>query len=450
MIAAQRKALFCLFIGGAIFVSWGSYLAWTSPYGMSAFKAIFYGARSLLRHSDPYNPAVFQQVYQSEGGKFPSDQAEALLFRRGSLVCVNLPTSLFLIAPLAILPWKLASLVWMMLTAGCFSLATFLIWKVAKEDALKPATLLIALLLSNSPLIVALGNLSGIAISLCLFAAWSFLEEKFARAGVICLAISLVLKPHDAGLVWLFFLLAGGIHRKRAIQTLGIAAVLMLASVLWISHVAPQWPQEFRANLHMLSAHGSVNDPGPDSLTFISADYVISLQSPLSLIRDNPRFYNPASYLICGLLLLAGAFRVTRSRFTKQSAWIGLAAVAALSMLPVYHRTYDARLILLAVPACALLWKEGGRLKWIAGAMTTLAVACAGDVTTALLLGMTQTIRDGMGSLGGKLLAAFAFHPAPVILLATGIFYLWAYFLRTARERREFGLEIENTASRSR
>jgi hypothetical protein len=404
---------------------------------MSGFKAIFYGTRCLLRHSDPYNPAVFQQVYESEGGKYPSDAPAALLFRRGSLVCVNLPSSLFLIAPLAIFPWKIASLTWMVLTAGGFSMAALLIWKVAKDYALKPATLLICLLLCNSELIVALGNLSGIAISLCLVAAWSFLEGRFARAGAICMAISLVRKPHDAGLVWFYFLLAGGIHRKRALQALGIAAVLMLASVLWVSHIAPRWPQELGANLHTLSAHGSVNDPGPDSLTFISADYVISLQSLFSLIRDNPRFYNPAGYLICGLLLLASAIREIRSRFTKQNAWIALAAISALSMLPVYHRTYDARLLLLAVPACALLWREGGRLKWMAGLITTLAVACTGDVTTALLLGMTKTMRNGVGSLGGKLLAAFAFHPAPLILLATGIFYLWVYFQRTTREKHD-------------
>ncbi len=117
--------------------------------------------------------------------------------------------------------------------------------------------------------------------------------------------------------------------------------------------------QEMRSNLALLSAHGSVNDPGPDSLTFHSADYVISLQGALSLFRDEPHFYNLASYLICGSLLVAGAVRVLMSRFTKENAWIALAAIAALSMLPVYHRGYDAKLLLLTVPACSILWATG-------------------------------------------------------------------------------------------
>ena len=41
----------------------------------------------------------------------------------------------------------------------------------------------------------------------------------------MCLAISLMLKPHDAGLVWLYFLLAGGIYRKRALQALVADAI---------------------------------------------------------------------------------------------------------------------------------------------------------------------------------------------------------------------------------
>lgn len=403
---------------------------------MGAFKAIFYGTRCLMRQNDPYNPAVLQQVYESDGGRFSPNPAEAFLFRRAMLVCVNLPTSLFLIAPLAILPWKTASLLWLALNVTALLTAAFLVWMIGRDYALKPATLLICLLLANAELILALGNLSGIVIGLCTIAVWCFLEERLVRAGVICLAISLALKPHDAGLVWFYFLLAGGIYRKWALQTLVVAAALTLPSILWVSHVAPQWPQELRANLHALSAHGSVNDPGPSSLTFRSADNVISLQSSFSLIRDEPRFYNLASYLTCGLLLLAGAIRALKSRFTKQNAWIALAAIAALSMLPVYHRAYDAKLLLLAVPACALLWSEGGRLKWLAGLMTTLAITSTSDVPATILLGIMTSMKGGLDSAWGRLMTAFVFHPAPLILLATGSFYLWVYFRRTAQERR--------------
>jgi hypothetical protein len=425
---------------GAIFIAWGSFIAMTSYSGRGAFKAIYYGARCLMQHSDPYNPAVLQQFYESEGGKFPPNPADALLFRRAMLVCVNLPTSLFLIAPLALLPWKTASLLWMALNAAGLLFAALLVWIVAGRRSLRTSTILICLLLSNAELVLALGNLAGLVVSLCILAVWCFLEDRFVPAGILCLAIGLALKPHDAGLVWFYFLLAGGVHRRRALQTLAVVAVLVLPAVLWVSSVSPQWPQELRSNLLLLSAHGSVNDPGPDSLTFHSADYVISLQAPFSVFLDDPRFYNLASYLICGWLLLAGAVRVLRSRFTKQNAWIALAAVAALSMLPVYHRAYDAKLLLLTVPACALLWAEGGRLKWIAGLLTTLALVCTADVPATILLVIMNSLKIGAAGIWGKLLIVLLLHPAPLVLLATGAFNLWVYFRRTARENRESAL----------
>ena len=433
--STQQKALVCLLLSTAISVTWGSILATHFYSGMGSFKAVFYGTRCLMRHSDPYDPAVLPQVYELEGGRFSPLPAEAFLDRRGTMVCVNLPTSLFLVAPFAIFPWKAAALIWMVLQVAVLSMAAFLIWFIARDYALKPATLLIGLLLANAEIVLALGNLAGMAVSLCVVAVWCLLEERFVRAGVICLAISLALKPHDAGLVWFFFLLAGGAYRKRALQTVVVVAALALPAVLWASYVSPQWPQELRANLHALSAHGSVNDPGPDSLSFRSADNVISLQLTFSLLRDEPRFYNAASYLTCGLLLIAGAVRVLRSRLTKQNAWIALAAIAPLSMLPVYHRSYDAKLLLLMVPACALLWREGGPLKWLAGMMTTLAIASTSDVPATMLLVIMNSMKGGLDSARGRLVTAFVFHPAPLVLLAAGSFYLWVYLRRTAQER---------------
>src|SRR5579864_999225 len=122
--STQRKALLCLILSGAIFITWGSVIATTSYSGMGAFKAVFYGARCLMQHSDPYNPSVMLDFYQAEGGKLPPDAAEAHLFRWGMLVCVNLPTSLFLIAPLALLPWSVASFIWMVLNAAALLLAS--------------------------------------------------------------------------------------------------------------------------------------------------------------------------------------------------------------------------------------------------------------------------------------------------------------------------------------
>jgi len=434
--STERKALLYVLLSCAIFMVWGSILAADPFAGLGDFKTVFYATRCLMQHGDPYNPAVLLRVHEAAGNRLPADPEKSRLFQIVMLKSVNLPTSLLLVAPLALLPWWLAGKIWLVLTAVFLSLAALLVWRVTKDRAPRASTLLICLLLCNSELILATGNLAGIVAALCVFGAWCFLEERFEWAGIVCMGISLVLKPHDTVLVWFYFLLAGGIQRKRALQTLGLAAALAVPAILWVSTIAPQWLPELHSNVLALGARGSINDPGPGSLGFHTSDYVISLQAALSLFKDDPHFYNLASYLTCGVLLCAGAARVIQSRFTKRNGWIALAAIAAFSMLPVYHRSHDAKLLLLTVPACTMLWAGGGRLKWVAGLMTSGAIVCTSDVFSTIIVMIVDSVTGHLPGMWRNA-AMILLRPAPLILLATGIFYLWVYFRRTALEQRE-------------
>lgn len=430
MTRTRRIGLFWLLFSSIFFIAWGTALERTSPGGMIDFKAVYYGARCLMQHSDPYIEGEFLRVYRAEGGQFPSDPAISHLFSRAVLVCINMPTSLFLMVPFAILPWGLAHVLWMTLVAGSLFLAGFLVWNIAENYAHGISLLLICILLANSEILFASGNLAGIAVSLCVIAVWCFLRGRFVPAGIVCLAVSLAIKPHDAGLVWLYFLLIGGVYRKRALQTLVLTIALCLPAVLWVTHVAPQWMPELRSNLTVASAHGDLNDPGLASISRPGPGTIIDLQSAISVFWDNPRVYNPVSYLVCGALLLVWLVRTLRSQFTQRSAWLALAAITALSMLPVYHRLYDAKLLLLTVPACAMLWAEGGPVGWIALLVNTAGVVLTGDIPTAILTVYWNGLHVSPTGIGGKMLSIVLVRPAPLILLAMGIFYLWAYVRR--------------------
>jgi hypothetical protein len=260
-------------------------------------------------------------------------------------------------------------------------------------------------------------------------------------AGILCLALALLLKPHDAGFVWAYFLLAGGVHRRRALQTLLVVGVVAIPSMFWVWHVAPQWAQELHANVLAGSAPGNGNDPGPASYAFRGTDTVINLQSAIAIFRDEPAFYNVASYLVCGSLLLLGAVRTIRARRSQANAWFALAAIAALSMLPVYHRLYDAKLLLLTIPACAMLWARSGPLKWIAGLLNTGAIAVTADVPSTILVLFERSLNGRVTGIAAELLDLILLRPAVPILLATGIFYLWVYLRNTApvRALKEIG-----------
>ncbi len=399
---------------------------------MLDFKAVYYGSRCLIQHSDPYQESEFLRVYQAEGGGFPTDPTQSGLFRRAVPVCINLPTALLLVAPFTILAWGPAHILWMILAAGVIILAAFLMCDIGSKYASSVSLFLICILLANCERVFFLGNAAGIVVCLCVVAVWCFLEERFVPAGILCLAISLVFKPQGAGLVWLYFLLAGGVYRKRALQTLLVTAVLAIPAILWVTHIAPHWIAELHANLSASSAHGGINEPGPSSLTGRTLGMVIDLQAVISVFWSNPRIYNPVSYLICGALLLAGAARTLRSRLSLPGAWLALAAIAAISMLPVYHRQYDAKLLLLTVPACAMLWAEGGPARWPALLITTAGLVFTADIPLAILSILAKSLHIGTAGILGKMLTVLLIRPASLILLLLAIFYLWIYLTSAA------------------
>jgi hypothetical protein len=296
---------------------------------------------------------------------------------------------------------------------------------------------LIALFLVNSELLAISSNAAGIVVSLCVVAVCCFLRDRFAILGIVCLAISLTIKPQETGLVWLYFLLAGGVYRKRALQTLVATIVISLPAVLWVWHVSPHWLAEWHANLSTFSAHGAINDPGPDSAGGHGLAMVISLQSILSVIRDDPRFYNFGSYLITAPMLLAWSVITLRTRTTPARAWLALASIAAISMLPVYHRQYDAKLLLLTVPACVMLLAEGGRIGRLALLVTVAGFVLTGDLTWAILLGLLNHMHFAATGFSGAMLMALQVFPPPLILLLMGVFYLWVYARKAPQSTSE-------------
>jgi hypothetical protein len=427
MTKTRWKALILLLMCGGISLIWGSSLHRDAPSNMVDFKAVYYGARCVIQKCDPYDESAFLRAYEADGGKFPSDARLAIQFRQALPFCINLPTSLFLISPFTMLPWGPAHLLWIGLMFACLMLAVFLAWDLASATAPSLALLLTCFMIANSEVLFALGNLAGCAISLCVIAVWCLLKQRFIFFGTLCLGLSLVIKPHDVGFVWLYFLLTGTASRKQARHSAAIAIALGLAALAWVSHVAPHWIHELQANLVTTSKHGGLNDPGVASMTGRTVGMVISLQSFFSVLRDDPHFYNPMSYLVSGALLLLWAIKTVRTRFTQEGAWLALAAVSALSLLPVYHRPYDAKLLLLAIPACAMLWAEGGMRRWLAIGLTSAGILFTSDIPLAILVTLTQNLHFSTANLTGKLMTILLLRPTSIILLAMGCFYLWVY-----------------------
>ncbi|HEU5457150.1 MAG TPA: glycosyltransferase family 87 protein [Terracidiphilus sp.] len=348
---------------------------------------------------------------------------------RTMTVYVNLPTTLLLVTPFAVLPWGYASFLWMLLTLAGIILAAYLTWSIGAESAPVLSGCLVGFLLANCSIVLATGNAAGLVVSLCTIGTWCLLRNRWVRTGIVCLAISLVMKPHDAGLVWLYFLLAGRESRRRALMTLAVAGALGLIADLVVSPVAPSWPQEIASNMRELSAPGGLNDLSLNGVHGGSLDMKVGLQTILSVFWNDPRIYNGLTYLFCGVFLLIWAVKTVRLRTFPMGTWLALAAVVPITLLVTYHRSYDAKLLLLTVPACSMLWISGRRgMGWTALVLNTAAFVLTGEIPMQILDNLDGRLHGFGGGLAGDLLTIVLMRPISLILVLMALFYLWVYW----------------------
>jgi hypothetical protein len=99
-------------------------------------------------------------------------------------------------------------------------------------------------------------------------------------------------------------------------------------------------------------------------------------------------------------------------------------------MLVAYHRTSDAKLLLLTVPACAMLCAQGGRTGRIALLLNGAAIMLTADFPLATLLILTRNLSLSANGFLKEIVMVILLRPIPLLLLAMGIFYLWVYLRR--------------------
>jgi hypothetical protein len=443
MAKRRSDGLVLLLLGAVLFAITG--VAWIrlSPIAMGDFKVVYYSARCLVQHGDPYSESSVLRVFQGEGRESPS---ESEVSRQVMTRYFYPPTAFVFTVPFALLGFDVGHLLWIILSAVGLVFAACLMWDLAADYSPLLSGVLLGFLLMNSFWLFMIGNSAAIVVSFCAIAVWCFLRDRFVPAGVLCLAVSLAIKPHDSGLVWLFFLLAGGIYRKRALQTLLVVAILSLPAILWVVHVSPHWIQEMSANAASFSGVGGITDPTASGKAGVNMDSVVELQSVVSIFWNNPLTYNLVTYAICGAILLVWVVATVRMRLSRARAWLALAAIAPLSMLPIYHLQHDAKLLLLAVPACALLWAEGGATGWMAALVTSAGILVNGDIFSGIRISLTRRFLVPQPNLLGRILTAVLTRPAPLILLAMTVFYLFVYLRRNSDDTPHYPVSEQVTA----
>jgi hypothetical protein len=443
--AERRDGLILLFLGALAFVILGIGWQRISPIEMGDFKVVYYGARCLIQNGDPYNERDVSRVYHAEERELPFDsemdtQAITRFFYP--------PTAFLFTVPFAAMGPGAGKILWLVLSAGSLILAAILTWDLAAAFAPVLSGAMLGFLLANSFWLFMIGNSAAIAVSFCIIAAWCFFRERFALAGILCLAISLAVKPNDAGLVWLFFLLAGGTLRKRALQTAAVFVALSLPVVLWVTHAAPHWPQELKANMSSFTGVGGMADPAATGMAGRNMDSVVELQSAVSIFFSEPGAYNLITYGICLPLVLVWAFLTLRMKAGRSRNWLALAVIAPLTMLPSYHLQHDAKLIMLCIPACAMLWAKRGWIGWISMLITGAGIVVNGDLFSGARVLLTRPFIVPKPNFTSRLTTVLLTRQAPLMLMAMAVFFLVIMAMcYLDRPRRSRGRPMPESAS---
>ncbi len=235
-----------------------------------------------------------------------------------------------------------------------------------------------------------------------------------------------MIKPQDAGFIWLYFLLAGGTSRRRAVQTLAIVIPVACLTAISMAQISPDWIIELRRNVMATIGPGQINNP---LAAWVDPHYagamIVSLQTLTGVFWSDPRIYNSVAFGLMAPLVLLWAVKSTGSQMDLGRTWIALAAAVPLSMLAGYHRQYDTRLLLLAMPACAMLAARKDRVGRLAVVFTAIAVLASSNLVLPLFGFVSYGLRERMPGVGGEALYAILGRPVPLALLAMSGFYCW-------------------------
>jgi hypothetical protein len=299
-----------------------------------------YAASKLwLKGLSPADPKNFVALWKQESGSHLdlTDVRTHLAPPLGGLVVM---------APVAAFPIRIAKIIWIALLIISF-VAT--VWAMMRTGGLRWGELrtlaFVAACLALAPFQTGLasGNTTVLVIGLCALAIWAATRGSDVTAGIL-FGVACSLKPQIGAFLVLYYLLR---QRWRMFLTAIATTIgLIFVAALHLSVHGTSWIQDYLHN-----AKGFVNaNPIDDFSAANPARFaLINLQVPFFSITGQSLSANWLAFAVTALLLCIWSYWVIKAR-ERCSELLCLSAVSVVALLPVYHRFYDAAL--LVVPLC--------------------------------------------------------------------------------------------------
>jgi len=383
-------AVALLVIGVAIF-SWRGPVRALGPGGSGDFVLVYSSARAWLLGGNPYLASDVSRAWESGGG--PQDR-DPMLTRTGEVLLYP-PTALAALSPLAALPWPAAWAVWVGLStalAGATLYGVAALAGLTRDPRLRTGLwffLAAGVWLAPAQTCIAHGQTAVAAVALVVLGQVARMRGASAKgptwpilAGLF-MGLATAIKPQVGGLFLVYE--AGRLRWRPVAAAIGIAAALTLIGVGRMESAGVAWRESWTRNVADFAASGDGSPIAGNQIRY----QLVNLHYPLHTFTDNRDAVRWTVYAIAGGLCLAYALVDLRQRRSAARAGLppasgegagellSLSMVAAITLMVVYHRFYDAALVVIPLGMAVSEIARGRRgiAIWVVLALVGLFIA---------------------------------------------------------------------------
>lgn len=300
--------------------------------GGSDLIHLYVAAALFVEGGDPYSGDACVDRAKQAGYPKPEHVADGSLY--------PLPT-LAALAPLGLLSWDAARLVWLVVNLAACGV---LVWAVAEWLSVKDprlrwmAALLLVIAWGPVATALSLGQLSLFVVA-CICAGLVLLQRQHAIAAGVLIGLACVVKP-QLGLGFLLLILLMRAWRASAVSGAVIVAIAAF-SFLRVYAVHGISFSYLPGSVSEGLAEGGIMDA---SLNGPLRHQMVDL-NPLLHLFLMPSAVGLAAFVVVGLLAIAALARLFKLGLPEHRL-LAASGVSLLLLMPIYHRYYDAVLLL--------------------------------------------------------------------------------------------------------
>jgi Glycosyltransferase family 87 len=314
------------------------------------FISPYIQTRAWIAGIDPYSSENLLRLWPADSEHYDflaHDFAEGTLVYKHGIPTAYPLTAFILIVPVAALPWSVAHLVWLIITVLAFAVTVISLLSIANLLPLEKnewsgrslVFLILALALAPFHTGLAAGSIVTVAVAASAAAVIAAERDHNLLAGVL-LAIAVSLKP-QIGLPFLFYYLLRRRWRVVAVAS-GVVATLAAIALVRLTASGTPWLQNYLYDSRVLLGPGSLGDfTEKDPLRF----GLVNFQVAAYTILQNRDCAIAAAFAIAAIAGLIWLLLFLRSA-NHHDALLELSTLTVLSLIPVYHRFYDASLLI--------------------------------------------------------------------------------------------------------